>query len=511
MEPEAKKPASSFELLPTELHLRIRNELLRDPDTTFSHLKPLRLVCRVFDHVWSPIIFASIILLFSDDPVSDEGIEHLRQLTDGDHSSYAFQTVTLKNWHHLNTAGYHFYNRLKNLWIEDRGRALIYIPLIIILFLPVNLVEYLCHPKKIPRRFKTLSSFIRARYCANLLPRRLHLPNVCSVKLIAHSRESRWVIYRRARVLAMLPALTELELCLPRDADMAKISKCLNPLRNLRKFTLRILFTVTYIAVNRVLSNIGNFSTIIARNPNLTHLVLRSTTNNAPCDLSSLLRGVPADKPLMLEHVTIDGYCRNLDALLPHIQSLSSIDIQFMHFAMDPFYTTLERAGVFPSTITADALELDLFMYLNRHPGIVRLSIGHYGNYATLYRDNCLPKILERHSGTLQYLTVRTHMLRTSEGERALSACKQLRELVLTRKFERPHLLIMDCSYDSVDNEIRILPTVARLNRSLTVVIRAHSISAFRDCIEYCKVSNNPLVCDLAGRIVYERLEPHGL
>src|SRR6266704_6704779 len=72
--------ASGITSLPMELHLRIQREVrgaknhhlnltlttfvslefVRDPDTTFNDLKPLRLVCKAFDTIWSPLILSAI-------------------------------------------------------------------------------------------------------------------------------------------------------------------------------------------------------------------------------------------------------------------------------------------------------------------------------------------------------------------------------------------------------------------------------------------------------------------
>src|SRR6266478_2208255 len=71
---------SGIASLPTELHLRIQREVrrakihhlnltlktfmslqfVRDPDTTFNDLKPLRFVCKSFDTIWSPLVLSTI-------------------------------------------------------------------------------------------------------------------------------------------------------------------------------------------------------------------------------------------------------------------------------------------------------------------------------------------------------------------------------------------------------------------------------------------------------------------
>jgi hypothetical protein len=146
-----------------------------------------------------------------------------------------------------------------------------------------------------------------------------------------------------------------------------------------------------------------------------------------------MLRDIPDNKPLRLEHITINCYCRKTDALLPHIQSLSSIETRLKHVEYDTIYNMLGRTLVFPTTILADSLGEELCMYLLRHPGVINLSIGHKSWPGSFREDYGLSKVVMRHSGTLQKLTARTHMLLTLDAEVALLKCVQLRELVLTR------------------------------------------------------------------------------
>ena len=50
----------------------------------------------------------------------------------------------------------------------------------------------------------------------------------------------------------------------------------------------------------------------------------------------------------------------------------------------------------------------------------------------------------------------------------------------------------------------KIFPVLARLDHSLTVVIRCAGTQKFKEYVEYCRADKNPLVRSLAGRIVYE-------
>ncbi|KAM6498913.1 hypothetical protein JOM56_006861 [Amanita muscaria] len=377
-------------------------------------------------------------------------------------------------------------------WVTDWKMALMEIPTNLILLIPMRLVIFLGTPTKILRRLQTFSTVLRARRYARTFPHKLQLPNVSCVRWNVHSYDNRWEVYWTTRFLTMVPNLTELVLRLSTDADMAYISRHLKLLHTLRKFTLQTFpsYPPFLIMPRGPSSRLSFFSAVIASNPNLTHLALILTQYDTPCDLSEMLRDVPDNKPLGLEHITIDRYCKRTDALLPHIQSLSSIETRLIYITHDTIYSMLGRNRVFPATISADSWGGELYMYLQRHSGVINLSIGHAHNSSpgTFRNDYMLSKVVMRHSGTLQKLTARTHMLLTPCAEVALLKCVQLRELVLTR-----------C--DNLDEHV--LNIAARLSRSLTVVIE--QLPAFWACVKYCRDSENPLLHDLAGRIVYER------
>lgn len=481
-----------FTSVPMELHLRIRNELLKDPDVTYNYLKCLRLVCKLFDLLWSPVVLVNL-SLFPNNLIHGFNPEYLGQLVDGK-NLHTFNTVTVKNWHYLNSGLHYFFKRLMKLWVADRKTALIQIPPALVLAIPVNLVIFLGAPTKITRRLQMFSTVLRARRYARTFPHKLQLPNVSCVRWNMHPHDSRWEVYWTTRFLTMVPNLTELVLRLSTDADMAYISRHLKNLHTLRKFTLQTYHPIP-IMPRGPSSRLSFFSAVIARNPNLTHLALMLS----PCDFSEMLRDIPDNKPLRLEHITINCYCRKTDALLPHIQSLSSIETRLKHVEYDTIYNMLGRTLVFPTTILADSLGEELCMYLLRHPGVINLSIGHKSWPGSFREDYGLSKVVMRHSGTLQKLSARSYLLLTLDAEVALLKCVHLRELVLIRFHSRYHRVQGTIGVDESDRHV--LNIAARLSRSLTVVIE--QLPAFWACVKYCRDSENPLLHDLAGRIVY--------
>ena len=227
----------------------------------------------------------------------------------------------------------------------------------------------------------------------------------------------------------MVPNLTELVLRLPWDVDMAYVAKRLNPLRTLRKFTLQ---TYSYpIRFSHSRSQLSFFSSVIARNPNLTHLAL-VLSRDIRCDFSDMLRDIPDNRPLKLECVTIDCLFEKEDALLPHIQSLSSLETRLDDVEnTTTLYSMLGRTLVFPPTISVDSLDNDMCMYLERHPGVSNFSIDRKGYPGSSRQDFGLSKVIMRHSCTLRKLRTRSDLLLTLDAEVALLKCVQLSELVL--------------------------------------------------------------------------------
>ena len=142
-----------------------------------------------------------------------------------------------------------------------------------------------------------------------------------------------------------------------------------------------------------------------------------------------MLHDIPDNRPLKLESITIDCLFAKEDALLPHIQSLSSLETRQNDVRNSTtLYSMLGRTLVFPPTISVDSLNNDICMYLECHPGVSNLSIDNKGYLGS---SRQLSKVIMRHSGSLQKLRTRSHMLLTLNAEVALLKCMQLSELVL--------------------------------------------------------------------------------
>ena len=94
-------------------------QLINDPDTRINHFKPLRLVCKIFNVVWSPVVLSNLVLFL---PESDPHHGHHRGLRHVVHDMAVARTVTLKSWHCLSVDAQRVGRRLypKSKWAPVR-------------------------------------------------------------------------------------------------------------------------------------------------------------------------------------------------------------------------------------------------------------------------------------------------------------------------------------------------------------------------------------------------------
>ena len=189
----------------------------------------------------------------------------------------------------------------------------------------------------------------------------------------------KWAFYHSTRILFTLPQLTELELDIDSNADIEYVAWCLTPLNCLRGFKVYIS-PIERQPRNRAPPELSSFRSVIAHNPNLTHLHFQ-LNNCGSLNLSDLLGDIPGDRPLRLDHVSLDRNCNNVEALLPHIRHLSSFEFHscpssyHYSFPVNVWCPTFSRAKLFPPTIKVTYLDEEFLTYLQRHPGMVSLSV----------------------------------------------------------------------------------------------------------------------------------------
>ncbi|KIL67136.1 hypothetical protein M378DRAFT_160131 [Amanita muscaria Koide BX008] len=501
-------------MLPMELHLRFRYYVLRDPYTTFEDYKSLRLVCKLFDLVWSPVVLNHIVFFPLGPGWHDDIRAQLRHLERNTNNNLSLaNTLTIKDWHNLNTGLYWFVEDVRQAQFSASNNLAprtvatlvrMMVALASFTIVPaVKLAKVLANPKQIPRRLKATSELHQARRFANQFPNKLSFPNVHCARLIFRALEGNWVVQHTTKILRALPQLTELELLLPAYSNMSYIARCLASVCTLRRFSVETnsYRKIEYDKRSEHLTKLEHFRLVIARNPNLTHLALLS---DVACNLSSLFCDIPPNHPLKLEHLSLGPLFSEFKAIIPHIRSLKSFDCQ-VFFTPSDRWTLLSNEDIFPPIIQASKVDSDLIAYLGRHPGIVSLSFGDVEvGVCTLFYG-----VIAQHSNTLQSLAGMSRYLASSlsriSNETGLLQCTNLREFVLYASHEG--CLWNCCPGHNMNSEAKIFPVIGRLSSELTVVI-ANNKQIFSKCVAYCDTSDNPLVRDLKGRIVYERRPP---
>ncbi|KAM6488963.1 hypothetical protein JOM56_015599 [Amanita muscaria] len=393
--------------LPLELHICIRDQLLIDPDSTFEELRRLRLVCKTFNDIWSPIVMPTNMVLFQTND-TDHALAQLRQIVHGKSNASAlaaYTTLTIQNLCCVDTKPDRWYSNARRL--REQGRIIAALQriitmqdivfdiclLIFLIFAIIPLILRILYLPLLP--FKAISYIkraipkFRARYYMALLPRKLEMRNIRHVKLLLNN-DSDWVIYHSTRILLSLPHVTELELGLADTTDVEYLVRCLEPLKGLHKLTV------------------------------LPNWLIRWSP--------SVLR----HKPLKLHHLSSSRGCTNFDALMPHIRSLTSVE--FRDTESNRWCISFSRAKLFPPIIKVKLLDQELVTFIRGHPGLVSLTIG--AGSTIRGTDSSLCKALRYHSETLQHLFFKSEVLAfvlqnvENEAEFLLST-GNLRELVL--------------------------------------------------------------------------------
>jgi hypothetical protein len=319
-----------------------------------------------------------------------------------------------------------------------------------------------------------------------------------------------WLISRIAKLLRRLPRLCEFSLIMYKSSkEFHHLVGCVVKFHNLRKLSF-----------NSIRPDTGtSFSVakIIAANPNLTHLevfydaaLFDEILYDDPSEyLAHTLRHLPADPPLKLEHLRLSRCFHNLAALAPHISSLTSIDI-----ANSEILNEFLKQNIFPPTMTFRMMDQYTINYLNRHPRIVSLT-NHGCNDASTC--SALLGILSRHSETLTHLgfchSVLYNCIDQTQNELAILQCTNLKQLLLdyqcnpyrrmaVSELQRvsltrtAHLI----TYRTQRQQEKTLSVISRLPDTLTLVVNEKVACAA--CSRFCSRSQNPLLRDLARRIV---------
>lgn len=143
-------------------------------DVTFEHFKELRLVCKVFDALWSPVVLSRLLLFPPSKPI--DILTHLDYLAHNPDYTAQFQALSLRNWAMGSGA-----NPLDSPKPSRRRGffmgSIVFLARLMILP-PKSLFMFLANPKEMQNRFTTPLNRIRAKRLTEHLPYRIQLPNV---------------------------------------------------------------------------------------------------------------------------------------------------------------------------------------------------------------------------------------------------------------------------------------------------------------------------------------------
>lgn len=228
-------------------------------------------------------------------------------------------------------------------------------------------------------------------------------------------------------MLRQLPQLEDLTLAMYETLEaFGHLVKCVSKLHNLRKLRFSFYYSRPGVGADYRSSRVNAIGKIIAANPNLKHLEVDQNWEASNLDFERMLKYVPADRPLKLEHIDLSHSCWNLAALIPHSRSLTSICIRDYRFLK-----YLLRNSIFPPTMEIKGIDHRAIEYLDRHPQIVSLTFFQYDD-----ERGAIMEILSRHSTTLTHFGTTfwyfSHCINhTAEGELALLKCTNLQQLVI--------------------------------------------------------------------------------
>ncbi len=231
------------------------------------------------------------------------------------------------------------------------------------------------------------------------------------------------------KLLLEFHQLSELVLQINRQQNLSHIFKYCSRLRNLRK--LKIRFSGWRTSYNQERPNpINDIGKVIASNPNLTHLEL-DWMGTVEGSFSTIFSHVPAGSPLKLEHFAISNSPSDVRAIVPHVRSLTSIDLQSAYVPCPLLVQVLHSERIFPSTIRTSHVDDHLITYLNHHPRIVSLSID--AAFDEVVGKKIL-QIMALHSESLTYFRTSCSSfiscLKHVENELLLLQCTKLEQLL---------------------------------------------------------------------------------
>ncbi|PFH45406.1 hypothetical protein AMATHDRAFT_51670 [Amanita thiersii Skay4041] len=440
---------------PVEIVRKILIELVIDPTLTKRRIAGIRCTCKAFDDILAPAIFSDFRLFMYG---VENDTQQLQTWISPNNHLHVVKRITIKR---LNSLHIPLFALLSSALQPDNGSALARFP----------------YPVADKLDLSQLSCF-RWRI----------------------GDESTLVRSQVVQLLSDLPQLAELDLRMQEYLEeFEHLTHDLSKLHTLKRFSIDIYHPMSggcQLSLPHV--DLIHLGQIFRNNPDLTHLsILRECPMKETSCLADLL---PEDRLLKLEHLQISSLLiiNNLESVLPHIRSLSSIVIWLSGQEDFSFWELLGKEGIFPSSIATD-LPGDVFLsYLAQHPNLVRLTIDttFISIFGTSLKEPFM-SVVAQHARTLQYISIDGCMLQSSfrdiENEIHFSKCLNLKEIEVRFYSADDH---------DVSSPLRpILKVLSKLDRQLKVVIDHET--AYFTAISVCREDENELLRDMERRIIW--------
>ncbi|KAF8338389.1 hypothetical protein F5887DRAFT_517606 [Amanita rubescens] len=494
----ANIPQSFPAKFPPELLERIIIHFIRDPYTTFDQLKSLRLVCRIFSDVAGRRVLSRVRLfrllenplMKFPPPLSIISLELNCDL---------YETSTLvADWRNVDASMFISFRQMRNSneWVFPIICNFTLVPLI-------YLLRFIFCPGTLPLCIYSSINRLRSKYRLSRASV-FNTPNVYRFICKTHDFKpiQKWATTSIVKLLLELHQLSELVLLIDSQQNLRHIFKCFSKLRNLRKLEIWLGLGDLKRYNPDWPSPINDLGKVIGSNPNLTHLDLHWAPGVAGSgSFSTIFSHVPAGGPLKLEHFAISNSPSDVTAIVPHLRSLTSIGILSAFVPCTLLVQVLHSERIFPPTIQMSHIDDHLVTYLSHHPRIVSLSIRAAFN--EVFGRKIL-QIMALHSESLTYFATYSSSfiscLEHVENELSLLQCTKLEQLLLW--YDYRNRIDLPGPPKLPETFIAHLPIIARLPSSLTLVY--NNFKLFEACIAHCSQSEDSLIRDLKGRIVYD-------
>ncbi|KAF8332889.1 hypothetical protein F5887DRAFT_39312 [Amanita rubescens] len=384
-------PSAEF---PLELLEQIFAHFARNPDTTFEQMKSLRLVCRSFDQAARRRVMSRVRLFGNgDNPMSN--MLQLHSILSSNLNGHLDATTTLVmgdwKWRYGELQLFVSFREMRDFAYPKVPGILSNSTIVPLAYLFVML----CAPHLFVLGIHDLVALLCTRYRLSH-PSVLNMPRVRRVIWKADWDAPNWITSNTVKLLLEFHQLSELVLLADYGQDLGYIFKCLSKLHNLRKLSVEILNSFNWYR-NRP-NPLHDLGKVIGANLNLTHFEL-FLHEHTKVSCSAIFGHVPAGSPLKLEHLSISDNFSNVEAIVPHIRFLNSINFYARYNQILP---VLRSERIFPPFIQASEIHNNLVDYLRGHPHIVSLSTNDDYNKAT---GTTILEIMAQHSESLKYFS----------------------------------------------------------------------------------------------------------